>query len=598
MKKKISSTMISAASIAVIVLTIAAITTSVIGTTSAQPADPVTELNAIAINTDRNVWTSTYDTLRTTSSYSWMDWSVDGCSVPPAADAATLGRSGQFETACERHDLAWRTLAVIDDGDVWNQRNRLVADKKFHSDMIDVCQDAYPYIMGSEANDAQRGVCLAAALVYYRGVRTAHWPPGTSTIGIMSGGTNPETQAEMDSAVANPNYITDSAFDDRPLPINYLSYRGNPLAPQNITRLPAGTALAVTLTAANQLATNGTLPTGNNWSHYYKTNHLRVRANYPAHVSTLPNSPCPTGSTNSIIDFTSSTPATPFPTNGNQRTEHNLYLKLCAEYTNGSEELVEINPIEARLQTSYSYQVGSRLRHYQNITARNLTPSLSPNPETLTLSNDGTWSSRITVTGNNNLTNVRVIANPNDTTPSVEFHTSNSSNHCSNGAETNDRRDITSGQYIYVAMCLSGTGTLELRDPETDITLATYTISGSATTVSPTNTPTPTPTSTPTPQPEHQLSPTNVSATPSTSYTGRVYVYWTPAADAVHHMVVWSQQADTSGNNSGFLSATSSSWTVTGLDSNQPYWFYVLGIRYDENQQVEYDYVVVSATPN
>ena len=255
--------------------------------TSAHTSSQISKLNTVAIATDRNSWTTNYDTLRANTAYSWMDWSVDGCSLPPGADQATLGRSGQFETGCERHDLAWRTLAAIDegDGDVWNQRNRLVADKKFHSDLNDICNDRYPVIIGSDANDILRASCLGAASVYYRGVRTAHWPPGTSVTQIMLGNTNLETTAESGSVATNAEYIADSTFSNRPLPISYLSFNGNPLAPQNVSRFPTGKAMPVTLTKANLLSTNGTLPTNSTWSHYYRTNQVKISAHYPVIIS-------------------------------------------------------------------------------------------------------------------------------------------------------------------------------------------------------------------------------------------------------------------------------------------------------------------------
>ena len=81
---------------------------------------------------------------------------------------------------------------------------------------------------------------------------------------------------------------------------------------------------------------------------------------------------------------------------------------------------------------------------------------------------------------------MRVVANPGDHSPSVEIHTSDSAHHCENGAETDDERDVASGGHIYVAMCEIALGTLELRNPTTSTTLATYHARGSAT-------PTPTP---------------------------------------------------------------------------------------------------------
>lgn len=258
--------------------------------------------------------------------------------------------------------------------------------------------------------------CNTSAGRYYGGVRTAHWPPGTSATLIVLGTRRYETTAEANSVAANPNYIVNSAFANRPLPINYLSFGDKPLAPQNIARLPTNKALPVKLISANLLSTNGALPIGTSWSHYYRTNHLRVKANYPAHVSTSPTSSCPSRPGTSWAYFTDSSPRNPFPTNGNRRTERSLYLKLCAEHTEHTDhttELLELEPVEAKLvENSYGYNDGDRLRHYQNVTAKDLTASLSPNPETLTLLDDGTWSGRITVNGTSNLPIVRVNREP------------------------------------------------------------------------------------------------------------------------------------------------------------------------------------------
>ena len=145
-------------------------------------------LNQLGMNLDRNAWTTTYEQLYGQQTYEWMDWSADGCSVPSFADYATGFRSGQFETACERHDLSWRTLAVIDDGigSVWNQRNRLAADRKFRRDMDDICVDEYPIILGT-GSGVQQASCIGSAVAYYNGVRTSFWPPGTSATMILAG---------------------------------------------------------------------------------------------------------------------------------------------------------------------------------------------------------------------------------------------------------------------------------------------------------------------------------------------------------------------------------------------------------------------------
>ena len=83
-------------------------------------------------------WSSTgnYESLRDSTTYEWMDWSQDRCSSPPGLD---LGYDEDFHLGCLRHDLMWRSMAIADNGRgrVWNERNRLFADKKFQQDHLD-----------------------------------------------------------------------------------------------------------------------------------------------------------------------------------------------------------------------------------------------------------------------------------------------------------------------------------------------------------------------------------------------------------------------------------------------------------------------------
>ena len=146
------------------------------------------------------------------------------------------------------------------------------------------------------------------------------------------------------------------------------------------------------------------------------------------------------------------------------------------------------------------------------------TASLSPDPSTVSFQPNGQWH-RFTV---NSSGTVRVYTNP-DTTPlNVEVYTSNAGNHCNNGAER-EYKSRSNGQYIYLAGCQSGTGTVQLQTSSgTVIRTYTFTIGSSATptptatatsisTSTPTNTPTTTvaATSTPTPgnNPTASLSP-------------------------------------------------------------------------------------------
>ena len=58
------------------------------------------------------VWGTSYDALRADGENSWMDWSEDGCSGPGASRLWNY----IFIEGCQRHDMTWRTLPVIDGG--------------------------------------------------------------------------------------------------------------------------------------------------------------------------------------------------------------------------------------------------------------------------------------------------------------------------------------------------------------------------------------------------------------------------------------------------------------------------------------------------
>ena len=126
---------------------------------------------------------------------------------------------------------------------------------------------------------------------------------------------------------------------------------------------------------------------------------------------------------------------------------------------------------------------------------------LSPDPSTVNFHADGAWH-HFTLNVNPDRT-VKIVANPTGSDPRVEITSSSySSNYCSNGAEQNDDRDLENGDDVYFAGCLSGTGTVELRDDSTDVLLTTYTFTiGNVPTPTPTAVSTPTAMPTPTPTP-------------------------------------------------------------------------------------------------
>ena len=95
--------------------------------------------------------------------------------------------------------------------------------------------------------------------------------------------------------------------------------------------------------------------------------------------------------------------------------------------------------------------------------------SLSPDPSTVTFSDDGAWH-RFTVEAGEP---VSVVANP-GTTPRLEITTrSGRGNFCP--AEADDDVSRRDGQAVYLAGCATGTATVELRRPSDGTVLNTYT---------------------------------------------------------------------------------------------------------------------------
>lgn len=116
--------------------------------------------------------------------------------------------------------------------------------------------------------------------------------------------------------------------------------------------------------------------------------------------------------------------------------------------------------------------------------------SLSPDPSSLNFQPNGNWH-RFTLSSTAG--SVKVIANPGSKPRRVEVHTSHPGRtYCP--AEQNDDKMTSNGNYVYLAGCVSGTGTIELRRASNNALLRTYTFDiGSTTTTNPTPTKTPLP---------------------------------------------------------------------------------------------------------
>ncbi len=117
--------------------------------------------------------------------------------------------------------------------------------------------------------------------------------------------------------------------------------------------------------------------------------------------------------------------------------------------------------------------------------------SLSPDPSTVNFRANGNWH-RFTV---NSSGSIRVYVNPGSTPLNVEVNTSNSGNHCSNGAER-ESKVRSNGQSVYLAGCNAGTGTVQLQTSSGTV-IRTYTFSiGSGGGTNPTPAPTQPPSTT------------------------------------------------------------------------------------------------------
>ncbi|NTX99964.1 phospholipase A2 [Deinococcus sp. JMULE3] len=91
----------------------------------------------------------------TSSPYTGLDWSRDGCSAP---DGLGLGYREDFRPACNVHDFAYRNLKVYQRTDA----NRLTSDDVFYTNMKAICAAKSWYA---------RPACYSAAYAYYQGVR-------------------------------------------------------------------------------------------------------------------------------------------------------------------------------------------------------------------------------------------------------------------------------------------------------------------------------------------------------------------------------------------------------------------------------------------
>ena len=168
-----------------------------------------------------------------------------------------------------------------------------------------------------------------------------------------------------------------------------------------------------------------------------------------------------------------------------------VYLAGC----NAGTATVQLQTSSGTVIRTYTFSIGS-------VGGTNPTPvptstpsataSLSPDPSTVNIRAVRNQWHRFTVQSR---TQVKIIANPTGSRRNVEINTSDPGRtYCA--PEWSDTKTRSNGQYIYLEGCVSGTGTVELRQSSDNALLRTYTFSiGSS---GGTN-PTPVPTSTPVP---------------------------------------------------------------------------------------------------
>lgn len=161
------------------------------------------------------------------------------------------------------------------------------------------------------------------------------------------------------------------------------------------------------------------------------------------------------------------------------------------------------------------------------------------------------------------------MANPGDATPKVEAAKfSTSSNHCGNGAETDDTFSVARGGAIYLAMCGAGNGQVELRDPETDFVLVSYTV----TTLT---------------------APSGITAT--SNATGAVNVTWTAGSDADSQLVI-AISLGSGDTKTVRVGGSSSSASLTGLSSGLEYLIAVAAVQSTNSGDEIFRYVSTTVT--
>ena len=333
-------------------------------TSATETEDWLDDLNALHALSFAS-WQAQYNRLRLEAGFRWMDWSQDACSTPKFVPN---WYNDDFNGGCLRHDLMRRSLAVADAGTgrVWNERNRLVADRGFRADNYAACAGLYETLIERPLLTA----CNLAAPGYFMAVQSKY--EDSNDTEERSVDLDPQFLEYPSSGTVDCGPIT-----GRCLPVHYLEVDGRPFAPQNLPFVVTNRTIALNVVRAHlQYAkgppTNDTSAT--NWnSEWRSTGELLLRVNYPLRVSHSSVIACLTETNPKPNPQTLAISHTnwPVPTRDSGRKTTRIYVKACAATATGgeAETLMELYPRQARYQwrvTNPEYREGGRARHYLN----------------------------------------------------------------------------------------------------------------------------------------------------------------------------------------------------------------------------------------
>lgn len=309
--------------------------------------------------------------------------------------------------------------------------------------------------------------------------------------------------------------------------------------------MPVGIPMKMTLVRANHTAVNGlpeaTLQTPLENNEWRNTGEVQLSAQQPFVVSKSPTVTCADQQTSRSLYADSGEypiPTTAVSIGRLKRTD--VYVLACSSTTNAQELVpeLEVHVVQASLRFAtmqMETRHSKRVRHFQNINAEWPPATLTPKPETLTVTQASTWYGPVRLSLTSPLTSVKIVVNPTGSDRVLEYSTTGTSfTPCTDGANQNETSTLTGSTAIHIQMCGTGTGVIEFRHPTQDHLLNRYTVTLAAA-PSPAPDPVPPPT-VPTGCTEialthanHNIGPATWSTSDCTSgyYTGRRIDYYT-----------------------------------------------------------------------